>query len=315
MSIALHAELDRAAALRSPIAYPADEVDFLAAGAWALLRQREALSSVLSDVPDRMGMINAVNASLGFHGLDGEGLDAMTEGRAIMSPRIALALSRVLGVTIARVLPHVEAMPWLGGVFRPSFAGRGWMSIAQHFDGVPLLALSMADAPSDVDAHALPPSEAAPRPDGAEAQSGIRIILDRIAERVASRASGAGPHDASQEEEADAHEAATEVVDEVLDARPAGSVLMSMTAVAGGVRFIYRGAMSRDRLDALEQVLGSRDRVFGPPDRMRVEELSDGRLLLACDMVVDADLGPTLLSALGRRIERRRGLLARLLGR
>jgi hypothetical protein len=315
MSTALDAELDRAAALRSPIAYPADEAGFLAAGAWALLRQRSALGAILADVPDRMSMIGAVNASLGFHGLDEEGLEAMEEGRSIMSPRIALAVSRALGVPIARILPHVEAMPWLGGVFRPSFAGRGWMSIAQHFDGVPLLAMSMVDVvPED---ESVPSSEVAPPSHGAQAQSGIRNILDRIAERVASRASEMDRDDAQEEEDGGSADdaGAKATIDPVLDARPAGSVLMSMTAVLEGVRFVYRGAMSRERLDAVEQVLGSRDRAFGPPDRMRVEEMADGRVLLACDLVVDADLGPALLSALGRRMERRRGLLARLLGR
>lgn len=320
MSTALHAELDRAAALRSPIAYPQDEAAFLAAGAWALPSQRSALAAVLAGAPERATMVAAVNASLGFHGLDQDGLAAMEEGRSIMPPRIALAVARVLGVPIAKVLPHVESMPWLGGVFRPSFAGREWISIARHFDGVPLLALSMArDCDVDADSAAssldvATPQMGSPTPHVVETPSGIRSIIDRIAERVASRATSPVNGDVPHEEDDSSGFGGSVIVDPMIDAHSAGHVLMSMTAIAGGIRFVYRGVMSRDRLVVVEQVLGSSDRVLGLPHGMVVEELLDGHVLVACDVVVDADLGPALLSALGRRIERRRGLMTRLFG-
>lgn len=283
---------DSLVALRLPAPYPSDASAYADVLMIARRRQSAALRTVIVDGAGGVPVLaRRINAALGDAAVSEASLRNMRAGTSAMPPRVAVALAGMMMLEPVEVLPHLEAFPWLGGRFRPAFAGRGWGEIARHFD-VPLAVvapeLRSASAPASVVDVPVAP-----------APLGIADISRSIERRLGGRPQPM--HDPVPQ------------VRRPTSSPPGDDVMMSISDVPGGVRLTYRGLMSSERMDALREAAGVE--AWSRPGAWSTSRVT-GRTspLFVCDMVVTRDRASRLLAAIGSPV-RRRGLLARLFGR
>lgn len=319
----MEARIERNLSSRMPLDYPRDACSYARMMAIALDRQSIALRSLVSRGlidPDMLAMhINDLDP---LCRCDEDLVSDLMAGRHPISPRIALAIAHLARVDMREAAPHVEACPWMDGVFRPDLAGRAWITIAGQFDDAVMGAFQRQEDERAVRSKL----EIRQAMDMIrQRMEGHGEVMDRDDPVVDTHAGGADARDPTRRVVFDDLEEPVRAVpiqeDGVMlpevPSRPpmdaiGGSVMMSLSDTGRGTRFYFRGLMSRARMEMLEEVLGTNAWSFTPRDVFIVERIEGRRhLLVRLDLEIERRLGPRVLTVFGAPV-RRKGLFSRL---